>query len=125
MGAGVVPRSDDRGSAMRIFAAVLLLSCSSVHAAGSFYTGNKLLQLLQSDNYQEKGVAMGYVAGAIDMGDGVIFCSPSNTVTIGQVRDMVQGYLESTPSIRHMSADSIIIDLFKRLWPCPKRGTTL
>jgi hypothetical protein len=125
VGAGAVPRSDDRDSAVKALAVVLLLSCSSVHAAGSFYTGNKLLQLLQSDNYQERGVAMGYVAGAIDMGDGVIFCSPSNTVTIGQVRDMVQGYLESTPSIRHMSADAIIIDLFKRLWPCPKRGTTL
>lgn len=83
------------------------------------------MRLLQSDNYQERGVAMGYVAGAIDMGDGVMFCSPSNTVTIGQVRDMVQGYLESTPSIRHLSADAIIMDLFKRLWPCPKRGTTL
>jgi hypothetical protein len=110
---------------VKAVAVVLMLVASSAHAAGSFYTGNKLLQLLQSDNYQEKGVAMGYVAGAIDMGDGVIFCSPSNTVTIGQVRDMVQAYLESTPSIRHMSADAIIIDLFKRLWPCPKRGTTL
>ena len=110
---------------MKAVAVVLMLVASSVHAAGSFYTGNKLLQLLQSDNYQEKGVAMGFVAGAIDMGDGVLFCSPSNTVTIGQVRDMVQGYLESTPSIRHLSADAIIMDLFKRLWPCPKRGTTL
>lgn len=110
---------------MKAIAAVLMLFTCSAHAAGSFYTGNHLLRLLQSDNYQERGVAMGYVAGAIDMGDGVIFCSPSNTVTIGQVRDMVQGYLESTPSIRHMSADSIIIDLFKRLWPCAKRGTTL
>ena len=101
----------------------LMFVCVSVQAAGSFYTGNNLLRFLQSDNFQERGVAMGYVAGAIDMGDGVIFCSPSNTVTIGQVRDMVQAYLESTPSIRHLSADAIIMDLFKRLWPCPKRGT--
>ena len=101
----------------------LMFVCVSVQAAGSFYTGNNLLRLLQSDNFQERGVAMGYVAGAIDMGDGVLFCSPSNTVTIGQVRDMVQTYLESTPSIRHLSADAIIMDLFKRLWPCPKRGT--
>jgi hypothetical protein len=110
---------------MKTLGVALLLACSSVYAAGSFYTGNHLLRMLQSDNYQERGVAMGYVAGAIDMGDGVIFCSPSNTVTIGQVRDMVQGYLEATPSIRHMTADAIIIDLFKRLWPCPKRGTAL
>ena len=110
---------------MKAIAICMMLAWSPVHAAGSFYNGNSLLRLLQSDNYQERGVAMGYVAGAIDMGEGVIFCSPSNTVTIGQVRDMVQGYLETTPSIRHMTADAIIIDLFKRLWPCPKRGTTL
>ena len=110
---------------MRALGVALLLACSSVHAAGSFYNGNALLRLLQSDNLHERGVAMGYVAGAIDMGDGVIFCSPSNTVTIGQVRDMVQGYLEATPSIRHITADAIIMDLFKRVWPCPKRGTAL
>ena len=125
MGAAHRARSQHRGGSVRALGVALLLACPSVHAAGSFYNGNALLRLLQSDNYQERGVAMGYVAGAIDMGDGVIFCSPSNTVTIGQVRDMVQGYLEATPSIRHMTADAIIIDLFKRLWPCPKRGTTL
>lgn len=109
--------------AARMFMVGLISSAVSSAHAGSFYTGNQLLRLMQSDNYQERGVAMGYVAGAIDLGDRVVFCSPSNTVTIGQVRDILQGYLESTPSIRHMNADAIIVNLFKKLWPCQKRGT--
>jgi hypothetical protein len=109
---------------MRAAAVGLLLLCSSANA-GSFYSGNKLLQLLQSDNTTERSVAMGYVAGAVDMGDGAMFCITADTVTIGQVRDILKNYLESTPAIRHMNADSIIIELFKKLWPCAKRGTAL
>ena len=109
---------------MRAVAVGLLLLCSSANA-GSFYSGNQLLNLLRSDNQVERSVAMGYIAGAVDMGDGIMFCVTADTVTIGQVRDILRNYLESTPAIRHMSADSIIIELFKRLWPCPKRGTAL
>ena len=88
-------------------------------------TGNDLLRLMQSSDFQEKAVAMGYVAGAIDMGDQIIFCSPNGRVTIGQTRDILQIYLENNPALRHLPADALIIDVFKKLWPCPKRGTAL
>ena len=68
---------------------------------------------------------MGYIAGAVDMGDGIVFCVTADTVTMGQVRDILKNYLEATPTTRHMSADAIIIELFKKLWPCAKRGTAL
>ena len=118
MGAGSVPRSDDRNSAVKVLAACFLLACSSVHA-GSFYDGNKLLQLMNSDVAYERGVAMGYVAGVLDLGDGILFCTPTPPITTGQGRDVVKQYLEQNPAIRNNVANDLLVGLFRKLWPCP------
>jgi hypothetical protein len=35
---------------------------------------------------------------------------------------MIRNYLENMPAIRHKTAESIINDALKKVWPCPQRG---
>jgi hypothetical protein len=109
---------------MKLIAVALFVFCSSVNAA-SFYTGNDLLRFMQSGELTDRVLALGYVMGALDMGDRAHFCTATTQVTGGQARDIVKQYLEQNPSIRHEVADIILIGLFKRLWPCPARGTAM
>jgi hypothetical protein len=108
---------------MKLIAVALFVFCSSANAA-SFYTGNDLLRFMQSGVEINRVIALSYVMGAVDMGNKVHLC-PSTQVTGGQVQDIVKQYLEQNPSIRHEVADIILIGLFKRLWPCPARGTAM
>lgn len=108
---------------MKLIAVALLVFCSSVNAE-SFYTGNDLLRLMQSGDEINRVIGLSYVMGAVDMGNKVHFC-PATRVTGGQVRDIVKQHLEQNPSGRHEVADIILIGLFKQLWPCPARGTTM
>lgn len=105
-------------------ALLLMLACSGAHA--EFFTGNDLLSKLNSSSYIDQSMAMGYVAGVSDTGTRVTHCPPRHA-TVGQVQDMVRYHLESNPSSRHFTADSIIINLLKATWPCANRqgGTNL
>ena len=102
--------------AIFILAALL---CGSAHA--QFRTGNQLLADMQEPFGYKSGVAMGYVMGATEAGNGVFFCLPA-TVTAGQVNDMVRNRLTNTPSIRHFTADIIIHTVLEAVWPCAKKG---
>ena len=95
----------------------LLLSCS---AQAQFRTGNQLLTEMQEPANYRSGLAMGYVMGVTDAGNGVSFCPPSN-VTAGQISDMVRNRLFDTPAIRHLPADIIIYSILEPVWPCAKK----
>ena len=86
-----------------------------------FFTGNKLLEKLQAQDYMERMQALGYIQGVFDANAGIIICPPNN-VNAGQVNDMIKNYLENTPSIRHRTADVIIQEAFKSVWPCKNRN---
>jgi hypothetical protein len=103
---------------MRI-AVALLLVCSTAQA--EFFTGNDLLAKMDAESVVERSVALGYVVGVSDMGDGVIHCPP-NHITTGQVRDMVRSYLVRNPSERHLSADILVNKILKATWPCKPSG---
>lgn len=104
-------------------ALLLLLFAGAAHA--EFWDGNKLLSRIESSNFYEQGLAMGYVIGIADMGYGVIHCAPSN-VTAGQLNDMVKNYLNNVPAQRHRSGDVIVNHVLKSTWPCADRpGRTL
>lgn len=92
-----------------------------VIAHASFYTGNDLFSKMNGDSY-DKFVAAGYVMGVYDSLNKILFCAPAN-VTLGQVTDMVKQYLEVNPSRRHFSADSLMSDALRQVWPCPKKGS--
>lgn len=89
-------------------------------AHAEFFTGNKLLGLLQS-NTLDQVHALGYIQGVFDAHMGSSICPPSN-VTAGQVNDMIKNYLENSPAIRNKTADIIIRDALKSIWPCANRG---
>lgn len=102
---------------LKIIAALLAISS---HAHAEFLSGNDLLERITSERATLNAVAIGYVMGVIDTGTGVLHCTPPSA-TAGQLADMVKGYLEKRPEIRHYSADSIINDMLKRTWPCASK----
>lgn len=104
---------------MRAALLTLALLCGSAHA--EFYTGNDLLQRMNSDVLAERSAAIGYVMGVADSGHGVNYCPPES-VTSGQLRDMVRNYLTNTPAVRHLAADSIVTHVIKSQWPCAARS---
>lgn len=100
---------------------LILGACSVAHA--DFYTGNDLLERMQDP--ARSSIAMGYVAGVVDMGSGEYHCAPPDA-TLGQIRDMVRNYLINTPANRHMSAAVLVTVPLMNTWPCPKKkGSSL
>lgn len=107
---------------MRRFLAVLLfIPCL---ARAEFETGNSLLSRMQSTSVGERMHALGYIKGVVDVYLYVTICPPGggDNVTAGQIQDMIRNYLENMPAIRHKTAESIINDALKKVWPCPQRG---
>lgn len=104
---------------MKWLAAATLWVSLTAHA--EFKSGNDLLSDLNATDYFSRGVALGYVMGAFDVGQGFLHCPPSH-VTAGQVQDMIRNYLTNTPAERHLSADSLINKVLKSVWPCKATG---
>ena len=100
----------------------LVLICGNAQA--EFYTGNDLLQRLDSESHGEKMLALGYVIGVFDVGSAVLHCPPAG-VTAGQVRDMAASYLRGFPAKRNKTAESLINEVLAAAWPCPKKGVNL
>lgn len=98
--------------------------CGAAHAqTGSIlYTGQDLYTRLSSTPIW----AYGYIAGVADSQSGVTICIPSNTVSVGQMSDMVKQLLETAPSERHLSADIYIQAALSNRWPCTsKKGSRI
>ena len=108
---------------MRKFLVCLLFVPLVAHA--EFFTGNQLLSLLQSREMWDRMQGLGYIQGVFDAHMGVTICPPSG-VNAGQVQDMVRNYLDNIPATRNRSADLIIRDALRSVWPCannrPSRG---
>ena len=99
---------------------ITALLCTGAHAQQSsiLITGQELLARM-TDN---RMWVFGYVAGVADSQSGVTICIPPNTVTVGQMTDMVKQSLERVPSERHLSADVYVSVTLSNRWPCAKRG---
>ena len=100
------------------FLALILAAALPAHA--QFRTGNQLLTEIQEPASYRSGLAMGYIMGVTDAGNGVNFCPPSNA-TAGQISDMVRNRLFDTPAIRHLPADIIIYSILEPVWPCANK----
>lgn len=107
-----------------VFAALLSM-CTPTFAN---VTGNQLLKMCDAaENTADKGGCMGYITGALDMGDEILFCIPQGT-TYRQLGDMVLKTLRDIPSIRNGHADGIVAAVMQSAFPCPEkkpRGPTL
>ena len=102
---------------------IAILLCVPCMAHAEFVSGNTLLDYMTSNNntYVDRSVSLGYVMGVFDVGVNINHCPPSN-VTTGQVSDVVKQYLQRNPSLRHKSADVLVMDVLKQTWPCANRG---
>jgi hypothetical protein len=94
-----------------------LLASGAAHA--EFISGNDLLQRMTGEPL-ERTFAMGYVAGVYDTTVTLIHCAPAN-VTLRQVTDTVQRGLEVMPATRHKSADYLVNQILKVVWPCAEK----
>ena len=101
-----------------IIAALALVA--STTASAQFYNGNDLLHRMDSGDSSQNMLAMGYVAGVVDMTRGEYHCAPAN-VTLGQVRDMVRNYIYNNPANRHMNGSVLVALPLVEIWPCPKK----
>lgn len=99
---------------------LLSLFCATAHAQPSsiMYSGQDLYTRITSNPV----LANGYIAGVHDSQSGVTICIPSNTVTLGQMSDMVKALLEKVPSERHLPADIFVQAALENRWPCKKKG---
>jgi len=99
---------------------IAAMVCSSAHAQQSsiLYTGQDLYTRMTND----RALYLGYIAGVADSQSGITVCIPPNTVTLGQMGDMVRQSLERVPSERHLAADVYVQVTLSNRWPCAKRG---
>jgi hypothetical protein len=98
---------------------------ASTAASAQLYSGNELLERMNSSETAPRAIAMGYVAGAYDLGRGEHHCAPVG-VTLGQLRDIAQRAIIASPATRHMDAAVLVTVAFMEIWPCPaKKGGNL
>jgi translation elongation factor EF-1alpha len=102
----------------KILAGLLMVPCMA-HA--QYYTGNNLLQKMNSTETVDRMVAMGYVMGVSDVYQNTAHCS-GQRVTSGQTRDVVKNYLEQNPAVRDLSADFLTMLALGLAFPCPKEN---
>lgn len=97
--------------------------CGPAHA--EFYSGNDILQRMQSESLVEQVIAIGFVGGVADAFDSILFCPPTGA-TVGQARDIARRYLLLNPGLRHRAAAGLVVDALAEAWPCEKkRGNRL
>jgi len=100
---------------------LVLLALVGSPVRAEFYTGNELLQRMQSDSVIEKSVALGFVAGVADTMEGILICSPDYATT-GQARDVVFRHLLLNPQSRHKTAAALAVEALRAVWPCRREG---
>jgi len=103
---------------MRKLLIITALLCGGAQAQSIMYTGQDLHVRMTSS----PALANGYIAGVADAYSGVTICIPPNTVTLGQMSDMVKQTLERVPSERHLPAEVFVQAALSKRWPCAKKG---
>lgn len=111
---------------------VLLAAAIFAHQArAEFYSGTKLLQLLEAGDRVDRGVGMrgdamdaalgmGFVAGVYDVYVDASFCSRPG-VSLGQASAVALMYLRAIPHRNNEVAYGLVKEAFDRAWPCDRR----
>lgn len=87
---------------------------------GHFLTGNKLLQLCESNNIYEDALCAGYIAGVSDMVDNISFvqsCTPEN-VSMRQLQKIVVKNSYLVPEHLHRPAYQFVAVVLAATYPC-------
>lgn len=93
-----------------------LLLAVTTHAQAQYFSGNKLLSMLDDTSTVAQAMAMGYVIGVADTSSERL-CVPENA-TVRQLTDIVRRALRSVPEHRHEAADVIVIAALSASFPC-------
>ena len=95
-----------------------------VTANAEFWTGNRLYERLTSTDVSERVQALGYVMGVYDVAVHVLFCPPGSetNITAGQIRDMSTNWLANNPHRRNESAEKLVTEALRQVWPCKNRN---
>jgi hypothetical protein len=84
-----------------------------------YENGNRLLNDIEGTS-MAKMYALGYIVGAADAYGGEALCIPQ-TVTKGQLNDVVHRFLRGTPQNRDLPADILVLFALGEHWACPKK----
>ena len=100
---------------MKNFLISLLLVCTTAQA--QYQSGNELYSDLIGRTDAEQMFALGYVVGVVDAYIQKEVCVPQS-VTQGQLAEVVKQFLGSRPQIRHQPADILVVLAVRQHWPC-------
>jgi hypothetical protein len=100
----------------KLLIAVALVSASATANSQEFETGNSLYAKLMGDSI-DRMVGMSYIAGVHDAYASITICSP-DTITKGQLSDMMRNWLGNNPAHRHLPASVLVNRAFSNVWPC-------
>lgn len=109
-------------------AAAATFALPAPDARAEFYSGSRLLQLLEAGERVDRGAAqrgdvmdgaigMGFVAGIYDVFVDATFCTRQG-VTVGQANAVALMYLRSIPHRTNEVAYVLVREAFDRAWPC-------
>lgn len=98
---------------------VATICCLAMVAHADFLSGNDLLEKMTDKGMAARMVALGYVVGVSDASYTYAHCMPKD-VSSKQANDVVLQLLERNPSMRHYSAESLVVKALSETWPCKK-----
>ena len=97
--------------------AFLALTMLASTAEAQYQSGNEIYSDLTGRTDAEQMFALGYVIGVVDAYIQKEVCVPQS-VTQGQLAEVVKQFLASRPQIRHQPADILVVIAVKQHWPC-------
>ena len=105
-----------------LMAAMLVLMLAGEARSGSWVDGNQLHKWCSADNGTLLAGCSVYVSGITDvMVDAPVLgwsaCFPDH-MTIGQLGDVVERWLEQHPELRHYGASELVAEALSTAFPC-------
>ena len=91
-----------------------------------FHYGEGLLTLCETEGCLQQGFCLGYVIGAADMQavldpwlPSQLRTCPAESMTQGQVRDIVRTYMEENPEQLQLLGSRLVFFAVHEAFPCP------
>lgn len=96
-----------------------LLACVAMSAHATYFTGEKLLELLSSKDMPQWTLGIGYVIGVASTIDDVVVCIPDGTQA-QQLEALTLSVLRAHPDQHAKSAHLFVAMALARAFPCKK-----
>ena len=87
----------------------------------AYFNGAKLFGYLEKningENSYDLGSGNGYLLGAADTGNGIMFCLPVDA-SFGQIKQIIYNYMQKHPQLWNLGAEVSVINALKEVYPC-------